>query len=123
MDEEIDLDRYDVTEGGGTFKCPGGELVYYSDVEVLLAENTGPGLTPPYTHPADQVAEDVVEPAHSDVSVPRETLAMLLKRMERDWALIDSEWGPSKLGLDGEIEKGNCPEIAELRALLNGGQE
>jgi hypothetical protein len=64
-----------------------------------------------------------VEPAHSDVSVPRETLAMLLKRMERDWALIDSEWGPSKLGLDGEIEKGNCPEIAELRALLNGGQE
>lgn len=36
MSEELKLDRYDVTEGGGTFKCPGGELVYYSDVEELL---------------------------------------------------------------------------------------
>lgn len=26
-----EVDRFDVTEGGGTFKCPGGELVYYSD--------------------------------------------------------------------------------------------
>jgi len=26
-----EVERFDVTEGGGTFKCPGGELVYYSD--------------------------------------------------------------------------------------------
>ena len=40
MSEELKLDRYDVTEGGGTFKCPGGELVYYSDVEELIAEGS-----------------------------------------------------------------------------------
>ena len=40
MAEELKLDRHDVTEGGGTFKCPGGELVYYSDVEELIAERS-----------------------------------------------------------------------------------
>ena len=50
-----------------------------------------------------------------------EALEMALDRMESDWKDIDFEWGPMGDGfgdLEGDIAKGNCPEIVAARSAL-----
>jgi len=52
------------------------------------------------------------------IKVPREMLERWLKEAEQDWHRIDSEWGPTKGGLEADIVNGNAPAIAEMRSLL-----
>ncbi len=52
------------------------------------------------------------------MDISRELLQEILNRIERDWDQIDSEWGPSVGGLDGEIERGSELLIPKLRSLL-----
>ena len=49
----------------------------------------------------------------------RETLG----RIEDDWLMLDSEFGPAKGGLEGEIERGEEEIIPKLRAALSASTE
>jgi hypothetical protein len=40
-----------------------------------------------------------------------------------DWEQIDSEWGPTKGGLEGDIERGEETVIPQARAALTAFQE
>lgn len=47
-----------------------------------------------------------------------ELLVECLDRMEQDWWQIDSEWGPSEGGLDGDIAKGYETLIPRVREAI-----
>jgi hypothetical protein len=56
------------------------------------------------------------------ISVSREFLDEILQQVESDWHQIDGEWGPTKGGIDGDIEIGNAEVIRKLRELLRAEQ-
>lgn len=45
----------------------------------------------------------------------KELLQQVLKRIELDWHLIESTYGPYNGGLEGSISRGEDPLILELR--------
>jgi hypothetical protein len=52
-----------------------------------------------------------------------EALKVAVVRMVSDWEQIDSEWGPTKGGLEGDIERGEETVIPQARAALTAFQE
>lgn len=56
------------------------------------------------------------------LTVPMKQAEAWLEALEAYWDLIDYARGPSKGGLEGAIERGEEPEIAEMRAAINASK-
>lgn len=52
------------------------------------------------------------------IEISRELAQEILEKMMGDWSQIDSEWGPTKGGIEADIANGNEEEIRKLRAIL-----
>lgn len=72
-----------------------------------------------------EVGETIVVPGPEEsIQVPREMLERWLSRMEADWLQIDLEWGTTPGGLEASVARGEEPEIAQMRELLdNSGRK